>query len=42
MANSKERDANSLMSWELLIRNIIAQIIMVFLLKIMVLNVDHH
>ena len=42
MVNSKESDGNSLMSWELLIRNIIAQIIMMFLLKIMVLNVDHH
>ena len=41
MVNSKESDGNYLMSWDLLIRSIIAQIIM-FPLKIMVLNVDHH
>ena len=42
MLNGTESHGKNLMSWEILIKSIIAQIIMVLVLINMVLNVEHH
>ena len=40
--NGTESHGKNLMSWEILIKSIIAQIIMMFVLIDGVLNVEHH
>ena len=42
IVNGTESHRKNLTSWEILIRNIIAQIIMMLVLINMVLNVKHH
>ena len=42
MLNGTESHGKNLMSWEILIKSIIAQIIMVLVLINVVLNVEHH
>ena len=42
MVNGTESRRKNLMSWEILIRSVISQIIMVLVVINMVLNVEHH
>ena len=42
IVNGTESHRKNLMSWEILIRNIIAQIMMMLVLINIVLNVKHH
>ena len=42
MVNGTESRRKNLMGWEILIRSVISQIIMVLVVINMVLNVEHH
>ena len=42
MVNGTESRRKNLMSWEILIRSVISQIIMVLVVINMALNVEHH